>query len=386
MSQATKKTSRSSFKYNDQAKLNELTSIVCENIEDLYDYFEVEYHKRQKVYFSNCMIHGGDNKSALNLYYDADYRVHYKCRTHGCEKHFGTSLLSMVRGALSRVQHGWSVPGDKMVTFEQTIDFLLNRYKISFGQMKGEALNVGNHEFCKVVNNLGGNKLKGTIDREFYRKRVEIPSQYFLGRGYSIEVLDDYDVGTCKTYGKEFFNKSVVPIYDDGGELIVGFTARSIFDQCEKCKSYHDPEKNCFHFPKWKHSKGFQKEKSLYNFWKAKEHILETGVIVIVESPGNVWRLEEAGIHNSVALFGTVLNTFQKQLIDESGALSIIVIMDNDENEAGQKAALKIKEQCEKSYRVYTVDINKQDVGEMNTNEITEDIRPWIDKAKEIYK
>jgi len=60
--------------------------------------------------------------------------------------------------------------------------------------------------------------------------------------------------------------------------------------------------------------------------------------------------------------------------------------MDNDENEAGQKAAQKIKEQCEKSYRVYTLDINKQDVGEMNTNEITEDIRPWINKAKEIYK
>jgi hypothetical protein len=376
----------SHFKYKDQGKLNQLTDIVVDNIEDIYEYFEAEYHKGQKVYFSNCFIHGGDNKTALNLYYDADYRVHFKCRTHGCEKHFGTSLISMIRGALSNVKYGWKVPGDKTVSFDETIEFLLNRYKLDFGQIKGQSLNVGNHEFCKVVNTLSKNKLSGTIDREFYRKRVEIPSKYFLNRGYTIEVLDDYDVGNCKTYGKEFFNRAVVPIYDDDGEMIVGFTARSIFDQCKECKSYHDPNKQCYHFPKWRHSKGFQKEKSLYNFWKAKDHILESGVIVIVESPGNVWRLEEAGIHNSVALFGTVLNNPQKQLIDESGALSIIIIMDNDENEAGQKAAQKIKEQCEKSYRVYTLDINKQDVGEMNTNEITEDIRPWINKAKEIYK
>lgn len=379
-----KKTSH--FRYKDQSKLNQLTNIVVENIEDLYEYFEAEYHKGQKVYFSNCFIHGGDNKSALNLYYDADYRVHFKCRTHGCEKHFGTSLLSMIRGGLSNVKYGWKNPGDKTVSFNETIDFLLNKYKIDFGQIKGESLNVGNHEFCKIVNALSKNKLSGTIDREFYRKRVEIPSQYFLNRGYTIEVLDDYDVGNCKTYGKEFFNRAVVPIYDDDGDMIVGFTARSIFNQCKECKSYHDPNKQCYHFPKWRHSKGFQKEKSLYNFWKAKDHILESGVIVLVESPGNVWRLEEAGIHNSVALFGTVLNAPQKQLIDESGALSVIIIMDNDENEAGQKAAKKIKEQCEKSYRVYTLDINKQDVGEMNTNEITEDIRPWINKAKEIYK
>ena len=104
-----------------------------------------------------------------------------------------------------------------------------------------------------------------------------------------------------------------------------------------------------------------------------------------MESPGNVWRLEEAGIHNSVALFGTSLNPPQKQLIDESGALTIILIMDNDENGAGQEAAVKIKEQCENTYRIYVVDINKNDVGEMSTNEVTEDIKPWIDQAKEVY-
>ena len=123
----------------------------------------------------------------------------------------------------------------------------------------------------------------------------------------------------------------------------------------------------------------------MYNYHKAKEHIASSGVIILVESPGNVWRLEESGIHNSVGLFGTTLNPPQKHLIDESGALTIVIIMDNDDNDAGQKAAEEIKQQLEKTYRVYIVDINKNDVGEMSTNEVTEDILPLINQAKEVY-
>jgi hypothetical protein len=372
-------------KYTDQAKINELTEIVLENIEDIYEYFDVNYHRGQKVYFSECFIHGGDNRSALNLYYDADFRVHFKCRTHGCQKHFGTSLLSMIRGGLSHIKYGWTVPGDKTVTFDQTIDFLLDRYKLNFNGLQGQSIDSGNHEFSRLVNNLSGSKTRGKITRDFYRERVEIPSTYYMNRGYSIEVLDDYDVGVCKTYGKPMYNRSVVPIYDDIGETIIGFSGRSIFDQCEKCKSYHDPSKDCYYFPKWRHSKGFEKEKALYNYHNAKEHIASSGVIILVESPGNVWRLEESGIHNSVGLFGTTLNPPQKHLIDESGALTIVIIMDNDDNDAGQKAAEEIKQQLEKTYRVYIVDINKNDVGEMSTNEVTEDILPLINQAKEVY-
>ncbi len=375
-------------KYQDQAKLNSLTDFVVENIESIYQFFGVQYHKSEKLCFSPCFIHGGDNKTALNLYHSADYRVHFKCRTHCCEHVFGTSLISMIRGGLSHVKYGWTTEGDKQVTFDQTVEFLLNHFELDFfGLRDGETFNMENSksEFCQAVNAITVERPVGTIDRDLYVSKVDIPSKYYVKRGYSKKILKKYDVGDCRSVGKQMNDRALAPVYDEEGQFILGFTGRSIFEKCSKCNSYHDPKKSCHHFPKWKHTKGFQKEKCLYNYNTASSHILNTGVIILVESPGNVWRLEEAGIHNSVAILGTSLNELQRQLIDESGALSIVCIMDNDENRAGQKAAQAIKEQCERSYRVYIVDIDKNDIGDMSTNEVSEDIKPIIDKLKESY-
>ena len=65
--------------------------------------------------------------------------------------------------------------------------------------------------------------------------------------------------------------------------------------------------------------------------------------------------------------------------------MTVVIIMDNDDHGAGQKAAEEIKKQLERTYRVYIIDIKKNDVGEMSTNEVTDDILPWINQAKEAY-
>ena len=180
------------------------------------------------------------------------------------------------------------------------------------------------------------------------------------------------------------YQRAVVPIYDNNHEFIVGCTGRSIFDKCPKCNNYHDPKEKCRHFPKWMHSKGFQKEKWLYNYWVAKDEIAKTGVAILVESPGNVWRLAEAGIHNVVAIFGTAFNNDQKNLLDESGALSLVCLMDNDD--AGQKAAKKIEEQCGRLYRLYFPSFDAADIAELNVDTVTSDIKPFIENAMNIYK
>ena len=74
----------------------------------------------------------------------------------------------------------------------------------------------------------------------------------------------------------------------------------------------------------------------------------------------------------------------KKNLLDESGALSLVCLMDNDE--AGKRAAKKIEEQCSRLYRIYFPSFDSNDVAELSVDKVTSDIKPHIDEAMEIYK
>ena len=178
------------------------------------------------------------------------------------------------------------------------------------------------------------------------------------------------------------FERAVVPIYDHEFKYMVGCTGRSIYEKCPSCKSYHNPHSKCpsendlWKYPKWKHSHGFKSQEHLYNYWIAKHRIQQTGCVIVVESPGNVWRLSEAGITNAVAIFGSSLSDRQKMILDTSGAMTIITIMDNDD--AGRKAAAQIKSKCEKTYNIKEVSIKHEDVASMNVEQIKSEIIPLI--------
>ena len=119
-------TTSPSYKYSDQGKLNSLTKLAARHIDEIYEYFGIEYsYKNNTLIKSECFIHGGDTPTALNVYYNADIRVHYKCRTHQCEDNFGSSLISVIRGALARFKYKWRMVGDKEASFNEAVEFLL---------------------------------------------------------------------------------------------------------------------------------------------------------------------------------------------------------------------------------------------------------------------
>ena len=166
-------------------------------------------------------------------------------------------------------------------------------------------------------------------------------------------------------------------------EYLIGCTGRSIFEKCDHCGAYHAATDACpdiekrWLFPKWKHSSNFKSQNSLYNYWYAKEHIQKLGYVIVVESPGNVWKLEENHIHNSVAIFGSSMSDRQKVILDSSGAMTIIVLTDNDE--AGRQAAIQIKDKCAKTYRVFIPSISQADVAEMTSQQIQQEIISFIE-------
>jgi len=371
---------------SDQAKLKVVCDDLCDNIDSLLEYFNLDYKHHHKMITMSCPIHDGDNPSAINIYPEGDYyRGNWKCRTHGCEKVFKGSILGFVRGVISSQKYEWTKEGDETCSFKESVDFALGFLNKDLKDIKIPLKEREKKQFASVISYLQKNNNTGNdgISREKVVGSLKIPASYYIQRNYSPDILKKYDVGLCDTPGKEMYDRVVVPIYNNEYTKMIGCSGRSIYEKCQNCKGCHDPSVKCmdpeivWQYSKWKHSKDFKSQNYLYNFWFAKEHILKTHTAIIVESPGNVWRLEENGIHNSVAIFGSSLSDYQKILLDSSGAMNLIVLTDNDE--AGHKAAQNIKQKCQNTYRVFIPKISKSDVGEMNSEEINNEIKKYLE-------
>jgi 5S rRNA maturation endonuclease (ribonuclease M5) len=371
----------------DQAKLKIVCDSVCDNIEDLLQLFHIEYKINQKMISMSCPIHGGDNISAVNIYPEGEsYRGNWTCRTHSCQEIFKGSIIGFIRGIISHQKYNWTKKGDDTCSFKEALDFALSFTKQDLKKIKVSRAAKEKKNFTNIIHYINTSSpdkaVTSGINRDSVRRSLKIPSQYYIDRGYTKEILDKYDVGLCDNPNKEMYGRVVVPIYNNDYSTMIGCTGRSIFEKCSSCSCHHDPLIKCppedktWTYPKWKHNTNFKSQNHLYNLWFAKDSILKTSTVIIVESPGNVWRLEENGIHNSVAIFGSSMSDKQKFFLDCSGAMNLVILTDNDE--AGKLAAEKIKQKCEHSYRIYTPTISKSDVGEMTPQEIESEIKPVL--------
>lgn len=372
---------------NDQAKLKIVCDEVCDNIESLLSTFDIDYKFNYKMITMCCPIHGGDNPSALNLYPEGDsYRGNWKCRTHGCEQIFKGSVLGFIRGVISSQKYKWTQQGDNTCSFKEAVEFATSFINKDLDSIKISRTDREKKQFTSVVNYLNSEPIPqiSKVTRNHIIETLNIPAQYYINRGYSNEILQKYDVGLCSNPKKEMYGRIVVPIYDNDYRYMVGCTSRSPYEKCTKCKGFHDPDNSCpneefvWKYSKWKHNIDFKSQNHLYNFWFAKEHILKSGVAIIVESPGNVWRLAENGIHNSVAIFGSSLSDRQKIILDSSGAMSLVILTDNDD--AGHKAAEQIRAKCKNTYRIFIPPITKNDIAEMSSEDINREIKTYLGK------
>lgn len=360
---------------------------AVERLDELLSVLGVELRREKRMYVGACPIHGGDRDNALNLFHSGNTMVgNWKCRSHQCHKTFQPTLIGFVRGVLSHKEHGWEQHNDDTYSFHDTIDFLtsflntdLDNFQVNLGEV--EKRRAADHVVRFYART---NKIKTKVPREVIRKSIKTP-QYYIDRGYSKEILDKYDVSMCDDPSKPMYKRCVAPIYTDDHQFMVGCTGRSIYEKCEECKSFHNPAMPCpdsedlWRYSKWKHNYGFAAEDWLYNYWYAKSHVEKTNCAVLVESPGNVWRLEEAGIHTSMALFGTSLTPGQGDALNRCGAMNVLIAMDNDE--AGLQAIQPLIDELSKLYNVDVLDVEDADIGSMSIEAIQRDLVPKITGA-----
>lgn len=298
------------------------------NLKKLLDSFGVEYRDFGNRLTGCCPIHNGDNKTAFCVYTDNGI---WQCFTCGCHQNHN-GIINLTKLLIEKKT-------GKPCSFNEAKKVFEN---ITSLELK---FNDGiNYSFLKKFA-----KEKPKLSREKVINRLKIPAPYFLlERGFSENVLVKYDVGLCLNKNSKFYNRAVVPIYDVDYKYMVGCTGRTINGAT----------------PKWLHD-NFQRDLSLYNSWFAKPYIEESNTCILVESPGNIWKLEEAGIHCGLAMYGTALGFGQMRLMAQLGVMNIVLALDNDE--AGKKATAAIVQRLKGLYNIVIPKIDYGDLAECPT-------------------
>lgn len=364
-----------------QNQLIKISDILCDNIDTVLEKLEIKLYQSGNGYAGRCPVHGGDNSHAVYLYPEGHtHRGYWQCTTHFCHRNFKPTIIGFVRGVLSHQNYDWRKKGDKFETFDNTLKFIsetlkldLNKIEVNHDELEKKRFLAQTRWSIPMVKN------KPIMKRHDVQARLGNPPRYFIDRGFSKEILEKYDVGYCNDPSKEMYQRCVVPVYDEGYNYLVACLGRSIFEKCPNCKQFHNQhDVKCpkYEIPKWKNSKNFNKKDNLYNYWFAKEHIKRSKTAILVESCGNCWRLEESGIHNSVALFGGELSDGQEFLLEKLGVMNIIVIMDGDE--AGKAHAERIISKTKDFYNVRSIHLDSGDIADLSIDQIHRDIVPLL--------
>ncbi len=357
------------------------------NADELLQTLNLSLRRDSKKYSGCCPVHNGDNIGALNLFYDGYSQPGFwRCYSRGCEKVFQPTIVGFIRGVLSNQQFGWSNKGDQTVSFEDTLQWCLNFLKKNPNEIKVDENQVKKARFISMAQTLHPEQkeIKNKWTKQEFLSRIQ-PCDYFLKRGFSKEVLGKYDIGLSVSDDRMSlsYNRVLVPVYDDNGQFVVGVQARSLFDRCKKCKCYHHQDDECpFYkgkFAKWINlPDNFEISQHLYNYWFAKKEIKRTGKIIIVEGPPNVWKLEEAGFHNVIAICGSNLSDPQQIILEMSGVSHIYSLLDNDD--AGRNCASDIYDKMRRQCKITDIQAPAEfnDVAEMKTPHIQELLGEYI--------
>ena len=187
---------------------------------------------------------------------------------------------------------------------------------------------VNIEDFVEQLNRLFISETQDKFDIPRYNEKILErwiqPSDYLTERGVSIEVQKEMKTGIDKDRreisrvgGTETIvncDRVVLPHFMNG--RLVGWVARKI--------------ENVEGVAKYKNSKGFPKQYTLYNY----DNCEGMNHIYVVESPMSVLVLKSRGIENVVATFGAQVTKSQLELLREFPTVTIF--MDGDP--AGHRA------------------------------------------------
>ena len=376
--------------YHDQARLRAVQLMLCLRLVEAFDALGVSLYHNSKMFFGPCPVHGGDNVNALNVYPEGDTLPGFwKCRTRSCHQTFKPTIIGFVRGVLSHQKHGWTADDTttlRTVSWRNAVDWCCSFLNADIRSIKVDYAAMDRMQFASGVSRLTQGPLSEPmgVNREVVRSFLEVPSPYFLSRGFLPETLEKFVVGDYGPTDRPLSNRAVVPVFGRDGKRAVGFTGRSTHPQCILCSRWHSLLDSCPErfdpvswggTAKW-FNQGLDKQGILFNLHASQKAVARTGVVALVEGPPDVMRLVEAGAENVVALLGAELHEAQQVLLEMCGASEVVVFGDGDAGGDGMRR--QVREKLCRSFRLRFPELGAKDLGGMSREDVRRDVVPML--------
>lgn len=265
----------------------------------------------------------------------------WQCFTHRCHLVNGSDVFALVQSVLK-------------CSFNQAIQWILGVIDKNLDEVKDldpeEALKL--QQIIQKRSELVRHK---RMEDELLQ-HLE-PSVYFKTRGFSDEVIQEFkcygEWHKPGTYGE---GRAMVPVYDPIDGYLIAFTGRLLDDS--QIETWRPKWMHCLNYAERRKKSAdrtdeerFHASSVLFNLHRAKEHMSDPRTIILVEGPGDVMRMWEAGLKNTVAVLGTSFSRHHKTLLHKVGCRRVINAMDGDE--AGKKASSTAEKLC-KDYFEYS--------------------------------
>lgn len=302
--------------------------------------------------YSTCPIHDhSDNPRAFSYCND---RGIWKCWTRECQHEYRNDILGLIHGVLVK-QNG-------KADFNDVLQWINKEFGINQRKNTTTPEPEYEDEFQDLIKCLKDSSSFPTHKEIDIDPKIEIPSKYFLNRGFNSKTLEYFGVGDCYDKQSKLYERAIIPIFDDNGQRKIAYICRAI-------KEYKIPKFLIY-------PKGFDKRFELYNLHNALPHINETNTLFIVEGQGDVWKLYEAGILNAVGIYGRTLSKEQQKKLQTLAITHMIILTDNDQ--AGRESKIQLQRQLGRFYKLSFPYINHKDIGDMSSKQIKDNILSQI--------
>lgn len=289
-----------------------------------------------------CKIHGGSNRSSFRM---NKQTKNWICFSESCQEDIGYDVISLIQKML-----GLSFPD--AVKYLESISGINIHDEAAYIEFKREK------ERRAFIDQMKDNRQVplSLATEEYLKSFINFRSPYFVEGGFPADLLDEFEVGGgyVDKYG---FQRDVIPIRDDKGKL-KAYSCRDITGKADESFKYLL-------------TKGFDKDKVLYNLHRAKDHMSGAKTLIVVEGFKSVWKLYMAGYKAVVSCMGSRITPGQQNLL-YSYAFNVILLLDGDK--AGVKGTVKALEDMKNKTNVIPLFLpyDDKDPGDLSIEEIKE--------------